>query len=89
MSDQRFGEGLADAVILSRSIMGLEMVLMTGVVYSISIMLLIVKERPKPAVSCTKSLAPVWWKEGIHAARSRYIFLFLCSHCPNIGLYIG
>ena len=50
---------------------------------------LMVNDRPKPAVSCTNSLAPVAWNTGIHTARSRYIFLFLCNHWPNIGLYTG
>ena len=89
MSDQRLGEGLAVAVILSRSMKGLDSARRAGLVYSISIMELMVKERPKPAVSWTNSLAPVLWNSGIQAARSRYIFLFLCSHWPNMGLYTG
>ena len=35
------------------------------------------------------SFAPVLWNSGIQAARSWYIFLFLCSHWPNMGLYTG
>ena len=49
-------------------------------------MSLMVNDRPNPAVSCTKSFAPVLWSSGIHFARSRYIFLFLWSHWPNMGL---
>ena len=38
------------------------------------------KERPKPAVNCTKSFAPVLWNSGIHFFRSSNIFFFLYSH---------
>ena len=74
------------AVILSKSIKGLLATRRNLFVYSVSIILLTVNERPKPAVSCTNSFAPVLWNSGIHFLRSAYIFLFLCSHWPNIGL---
>ena len=86
LSDQRLGEGLADAVILSRSMNGLLTTRSTGLLYSVSIIELTVKERPKPAVSCTNSFAPVLWNSGIHSLRSANIFLFLCSHWPRMGL---
>ena len=89
MSDQRLGAGLAEAVILSRSMKGLDRRRRAGLEYSVSIRELMVKDRPKPAVSWTNSFAPVLWNSGIQAARSRYIFLFLCSHWPNMGLYTG
>ena len=76
MSDQRLGEGLAEAVILSRSITGLDSTRRAGLVYSASIIGLMVKDRPKPAVSWTNSLAPVLWNRGIHPASSRYILSF-------------
>ena len=80
LSDQRFSEGLAEAVILSKSIKGLDSTRRALLLYSVSIISLTVKERPKPAVSWTNSLAPVLWNSGIHFARSSYIFLFLWSH---------
>ena len=89
MSDQRFSAGLAEAVILSRSIKGFESTRSAGLVYSVSIMLLTVKERPKPAVSCTNSFAPVLWNSGIQRANSSNIRVFLCSHWPSMGLYTG
>lgn len=89
LSDHLLGDGLAEAVIMSKSITGLERTRRSLLVYSVSIILLMVNERPNPAVSCTNSLAPVLWKEGIHSAKSLYILSFLYSHCPNIGLYTG
>ena len=65
---------------MSKSIKGLDSTRRALLLYSVSIISLTVKERPKPAVSWTNSLAPVLWNSGIHFARSSYIFLFLWSH---------
>ena len=55
MSDQRLGEGEAEAVILSRFINGLESTFKTGLVYRVSIISEIVKDLPKDYETMTEA----------------------------------